>query len=174
MATKQLFGTWSRALRTVTYVAEARLRRRPAAHRPRLSSLELRLTGSRVSRARIDSHVRTLLGRRNEAIAAALADKVSLAAVSAVVGIRATDVKRLGGAYQDLHFSGVQPEWHLSGLAAIVRQLEDALQDKERGVERLRVDVLEGLESGRMDIFRVAALTALPADRIRELIRATG
>lgn len=158
----------------MTYVAEARPRRRPAAHRPRLSSLELRLTGSRVSRARIDSHVRTLLGRRNEAIAAALADKVSLAAVSAVVGIRATDVKRLGGAYQDLHFSGVQPEWHLSGLVAIVRQLEDALQDKERGVERLRVDVLEGLESGRMDIFRVAALTALPADRIRELIRATG
>ncbi|MFJ5958912.1 hypothetical protein ACIQC5_23470 [Paenarthrobacter sp. NPDC092416] len=124
-----------------------------------------------MTRARIDSHVRTLLNRRNEAIAAALADKVSLAALSAIVGIRAADVKRLGGAYQDLHFSGARQEWHLSGLDAIVRQLDAALEDKEAGVQRLRGDVIESLESGRMDIFRVAALTALPAERIRELMR---
>ncbi|MFF1831825.1 hypothetical protein [Paenarthrobacter sp. NPDC058040] len=155
----------------MTYVAEARPRRRISAGARRHSPLESRLLASRVSRARIDSHVRMLLNRRNEAIAAALADKVSLAAVSAVVGIRATDVKRLGGAYQDLHFSGAQQEWHLSVLAAIVRQLEGAMEDKERSVERLRSDVLEGLETGRLDVFRIAALTSLPAERIRELIR---
>ncbi|MFJ4171444.1 hypothetical protein ACIPY3_18225 [Paenarthrobacter sp. NPDC089714] len=155
----------------MTYVAEARPRRRTTPHQPRPTSLEVRLTGSRVSRGRIDSHIRTLLGHRNEAIAAALADKVSLAAVSAVVGIRAADVKRLGGAYQDLHFSGAQQEWHLSGLQAVVRQLDAALEEKERSVESLRRDVVEGLEAGHLDIFRIAALTSLPAERIRELIR---
>ncbi|MGP0223251.1 hypothetical protein [Paenarthrobacter sp. NCHU4564] len=155
----------------MTYVAEARPRRRTTAHKPRLTSLELRLTESRVSRARIDSHVRMLLSRRNEAIAAALADKVSPAAVSAVVGIRATDVKRLGGAYQDLHFSGAQQDWHLAGLSAIVRQLNAALEDKDKCVQQLRRDVLAGLQKGSLDIFRVAALTSLPAERIRELIR---
>ncbi|MFJ4029696.1 hypothetical protein ACIPWF_20330 [Paenarthrobacter sp. NPDC089989] len=155
----------------MTYVAEARPRRRATPHQPRLTSLELRLAGSRVPRARIDSHIRTLLGRRNEAIAAALADKVSLAAVSAVVGIRAADVKRLGGAYQDLHFSGAPQEWHLSGLAAVAKQLEAALKDKEQSVESLRSDVLQCLEAGHMDVFRIAALTSLPAERIRELIR---
>ncbi|MFE4196720.1 hypothetical protein ACFRJ9_12700 [Paenarthrobacter sp. NPDC056912] len=155
----------------MTYVAEARPHRRAAPPQRRLSQLELRLAESRVSRARIDSHVRSLLGRRNEAIAAALADKVSLAAVAAVVGIRAANVKRLGGAYQDLHYSGAHQEWHLAGLVALVRQLEAAMGDKEQCVERLRSDVLKGLESGRMDVFRVAALTALPAERIRELMR---
>ncbi|PRB41058.1 hypothetical protein CQ038_14760 [Arthrobacter sp. MYb51] len=138
---------------------------------PRLNRLELRLSESRATRGRIDSHVRTLLSQRNEAMAAALADKVPLSAISTVVGIRAADVKRLGGAYQDLHFSGVRHDWHLTRLAAIVRQLDAALEDKEQSAQKLRCDVLEGLESGRMDIFRVAALTALPAERIRELMR---
>lgn len=155
----------------MTYVAEARPRRRAVPLKRRLNPLELRLSESRVWRARIDSHVRSLLGRRNEAIAAALADKVSLSAMSGVVGIRVADVKRLGGAYQDIHYSGAQPEWHLAGLAAIVRQLDVALDEKEESVQRLRGDILEGLESGRMDIFRIAALTALPAERIRELLR---
>lgn len=124
-----------------------------------------------MTRARIESHVRTLLNQRNEAIAAALADKVSLSAIAGVVGIRAADVKRLGGAYQDLHFSGVRHDWHLSRLSAVVRQLDGALEDKERSAQKLRCDVLEGMESGRIDIFRVAALTALPVERIRELMR---
>jgi hypothetical protein len=157
----------------VTYIAEARPGRRTVPARRRLTALELRFSESRVSRARIDSHVRCLLGKRNEAIAAALADKVSSSAISAVVGIRAADVKRLGGAYQDLHYSGGQPEWHLAGLAALVRQLDAALGEKDESVQRLRSDVLEGLQPGRMDIFRVAALTALPVERIRELVRPT-
>ncbi len=81
------------------------------------------------------------------------------------------DVKRLGGAYQDLHFSGARQEWHLSALDGIVRQLDAALKDKEASVQRLCWDVREGLESGFMDIFRISALTALPAERLRELMR---
>lgn len=155
----------------MTYVAEARPRRRATPAKPRLNRVEMRLSESRVTRACIDSRVRTLLSQRNEAIAAALADKVSLSAISTVVGIRATDVKRIGGAYQDLHFSGNRHDWHLTRLSAIVRQLDAALEDKEQSAQKLRCDVLEGLESGRLDIFRVAALTALPAERIRELMR---
>ncbi|QSZ54027.1 hypothetical protein RI444_09440 [Paenarthrobacter sp. AT5] len=155
----------------MTYVAEARPRKRPTPRKRSLSPLELRLAESKIFRARIDSHHRALLGRRNEAIAAALADKVSATTVATVVGIRVTDVKRLAGAYQDLHFSGAQPEWHLSVLTSVVRQLEQALQDKERSVARLRGDVMEGLGSAGLDIYRVAALTSLPADRIRELLR---
>ena len=153
----------------MTYVAEARPRRTAAPREPRLSPLEQRLVDSRVSRARIDSHVRSLLGRRNEAVASALADRVSLSAISEVVGIRAADVKRLAGAYRGLHYSGALQEWHLAGLAAIVRQLDAALEDKEQGTRKLRCDVIEGL--GHMDIFRVAALTGLPAERIREVAR---
>ncbi|MFK4639417.1 MULTISPECIES: hypothetical protein [Micrococcaceae] len=155
----------------MTYIAEARPRRRATPATPRLNRVELRLSESRVTRARIDSHVRTLLSQRNEAIAAALADKVSLSAISTVVGIRAADVKRLAGAYQDLHFSGVRHDWHLTRLFTVVRQLDAALEDKEQTAQKLRCDILEGLESGRMDIFRIAALTALPAERIRELMR---
>ncbi|MDI2034172.1 hypothetical protein [Paenarthrobacter nitroguajacolicus] len=155
----------------MTYVAEARPRRRITPAKPSLGRLELRLSQSRVTRARIDSHVRSLLGRRNEAIATALADKVPLAAVAEVVGIRAADVKRLAGAYQELHYSGAQHQWHLAGLTATVRQLAAALEEKDECIRRLRDDVMEGLESGRLDVFRAAALTALPTDRIRELTR---
>lgn len=155
----------------MTYVAEARPRRRPSPAKRRHSPLERRLLDSKVVRARIDSHVRTLLGRRNEAIAAAMADRVPLSSISDVVGIRATDVKRLGRAYQELDFSGAPPEWHLSGLRAITDQLNAALAEKELGARKLRDDVLEGLEAAAMDIFRIAALTALPAERIRELVR---
>jgi hypothetical protein len=155
----------------VTYVAEARPRRRKARHEPRRNALERRLSQSRVTRARVDSHVRLLLGRRNEAIGAALADKVPLATVSKIVGIRASDVKRLGGAYQDLDFSGFPEEWHIAVLSAAVRRLDRALAEKQRSVHELRADVLVGLEQGGMDLFRIAALTALPAERIRELIR---
>ncbi|MBT8160908.1 MULTISPECIES: hypothetical protein [Arthrobacter] len=159
----------------MTYVAEARPRRETIPAKRRLTPLELRLAESRASRARADSLVRSLLNKRNETIAAALADKVSLSAISTVVGIRAADVKRLGGAYRDHHYPGAEPAVHLARLAAIVRQMDEALEHKESCLRRLRGDALKGLQSGLMDVFRIAALTSLPAERVRELIRpATG
>ncbi|MCA4134075.1 hypothetical protein [Arthrobacter sp. M4] len=101
----------------------------------------------------------------------ALADRVSVGAIASAAGIKAADVKRVGSSYTEFDFSGTPHRVHLARLADIAAALKEALEERERAEEQLRVDVEEALSSGQCDLFRVAAVVAVTAERVRELLR---
>lgn len=144
----------------------ARVRRRtPAIERP--------LAESRASRARIASDIRTLLIRRNEAAAMALADRVPVCAIATAAQIKAADVRRVGSCYTEFDYSGTPARVHLARLSAIASELQRALVERGHAEEQLRSDIEEALNSGQCDVFRVAAVAAVPAERVRDLLRRT-
>lgn len=168
----------------MTYIAEGRPRRTPAARGGQVRrrsetpagnlALEQRLSDARVSRAHRQSRVRTLLNHRNEAVAAASAARVPVAAIAAATGLKLTDVKKIGSGYSDSHVAGASREQHLAGLAEIAGQLLEAVEEKAAAEGQFRADVVEALRSGQADVFRIAALTAVTAERLREITRGAG
>jgi hypothetical protein len=127
--------------------------------------VEERLAAARTSRAHRQSRLRALLNQRNEAIGAALMGRVPAAAIAAATGLKLTEIRKIGRAYADSY----APD--LSGLVEELRAIED---EKESAERQLRADVVDVLRSGKMDVFRIAALTAVTAERLRELTRGTG
>lgn len=168
----------------MTYIAEARPRRTPATRGGQVRrrsetpagnpALERRLSDARVSRAHRQSRVRTLQNHRNEAVAAALTARVPVAAIAAITGLKLTDVKKIGKGHSDSYVAGVSREQHLAGLAEIAGQLLEAVEEKATAERKFRADVVEALRSGQLDVFRIAALTAVTAERLREITRGTG
>jgi hypothetical protein len=174
----------------MTYLPDARPRRRVA--QPRINAsqvrgdsartassgddrdLERRLSQEKAARAHRQSLIRVLLSRRNEAVAAAVAGGVPAAAVAAATGLKITEVRKTGRAFSESHIPGLSREQHVAGLVALAEQLQRVIEEKERAERQLRADVVQVLRSGEMDIFRIAALTAVTADRLRELTRGTG
>lgn len=106
-------------------------------------------------------------------MAAALTDRVSVATVASATGLKLTEVKKIGKGYSE-YVSGVSREQHVAGLVAITNQLLKNMNDKVSAERQFRADVVEALRGGQMDVFRVAALTAVTAERLRELTRGTG
>lgn len=169
----------------MVYIAEARSRRQAASGRglpARTRSetpgsdpgLERRLAEARVSRAHRQSRIRTLLNQRNAAVAAALTGGVPVARIAAATGLRLTDVRNIGEGYSDYYGSGISREQHVTGLAAIAGELEKIKEERDRAERQFSADVVEALRGGRIDVFRVAALTAVTAERLRELTRGAG
>ncbi|HKS02701.1 MAG TPA: hypothetical protein VJS86_13590, partial [Arthrobacter sp.] len=174
----------------MTYVPEARPRRaaRISAAQGRTAlggaavggvasgypEVEERLAAARMSRAHRQSRLRTLLNQRNEAIGAALTGRVPAAAIAATTGLKLTEIKKIGRAYSDSYAPDFSREQHLAGLAALAEQLRAVEDEKESAERQLRADVVDVLRSGKMDVFRIAALTAVTAERLRELTRGTG
>jgi hypothetical protein len=173
----------------VTYIPDARPRRRVAAERTNaaparaasaraasggIPDLERRLAQEKAARAHRQSRLRGLLGRRNESVAAAVAGGVQAAAVAAATGLKITEVKKTAKAFSDSHVPELTREQHVALLAALAEQLRTVIEEKESADRQLRADVVDTLRSGEMDVFRIAALTAITADRLRELTRGTG
>lgn len=135
---------------------------------------EERLAAARMSRAHRQSRLRTLLSQRNEAIGAALTGRVPASAIATATGLKLTEIKKLGRAYPDAYYPEVSREQHVAGLSALAEELRTVEQEKESAERQLRDDVVDALRSGKMDLFRIAALTAITADRLRELTRGSG
>lgn len=142
-----------------------------AALKGRSPDVERRLDETRIVRARISSDIRSLLIRRNEAAAMALADRVPARAIAEVTGMKAIDVKRVAGSMMQVEFTGTPAGVHLERLAAISAKLTEAIDERERAERRLLSDAQDALQSGACDVFRVAAVTNMTAERVRELIR---
>jgi len=138
------------------------------------SDLERRLAQEKAARAHRQSRVRALLSRRNEAVAAAVAGGVPASAVAAATGLKVTEVKKTGRAFSESYVPGLSREQHVAGLVALADQPQTVIEEKDSAERQLRADVVQVLRSGEMDIFRIAALTAVTADRLRELTRGTG
>lgn len=165
----------------MVYRPEERLRRRQAQTQPssaqlaagrrRRPDVERRLDETRTLRARISSDIRSLLIRRNEAAAVALADRVPARAIAKVTGMKAIDVKRVAGSMMHVEFTGTPADVHLERLAAITAKLAEAVDERERAERQLLSDAQDALQSGACDVFRVAAVTNMTAERVRELIR---
>ncbi|KRE68675.1 hypothetical protein ASG92_02130 [Arthrobacter sp. Soil736] len=107
-------------------------------------------------------------------MAAALTARVPVAAIAAITGLKLTDVKKIGKGHSDSYVAGVSREQHLAGLAEIAGQLLEAVEEKATAERKFRADVVEALRSGQLDVFRIAALTAVTAERLREITRGTG
>lgn len=179
----------------MTYIPDARPRRRVAPQRTnalqgtnpapaRAASvgaasggtldLERRLAQEKAARAHRQSRLRGLLGRRNEAVAAAVAGGVQTAAIAAATGLKITEVKKTAKAFSESYVPDLPREQHVALLAALAKQLQMVIEEKESADRQLRADVVDVLRNGEMDVFRIAALTAVTADRLRELTRGTG
>jgi hypothetical protein len=135
---------------------------------------EERLAAARTSRAHRQSRLRTFLNQRNEAVGAALTGGVPAAAVAATTGLKLTEIKKIGRAYADSYDPDLSREQHIAGLSALAEELQTIENEKESAERQLRADVVDVLQSGKMDVFRIAALTAVTAERLRELTRGTG
>ncbi|MFE4541486.1 hypothetical protein [Arthrobacter sp. NPDC056727] len=135
---------------------------------------EERLAAARMSRAHRQSRLRTLLTQRNEAIGAALTGRVPAAAIAGTTGLKVTEVKKIARAYSDSYAPEFSREQHVAGLSALAEQLRTVEEEKASAERQLRTDVVDVLRSGKMDVFRIAALTAVTAERLRELTRGTG
>jgi hypothetical protein len=139
-----------------------------------VGAAEQRLAAARMSRAHRQSRLRTLLNQRNEAVGAALTGRVPAAVIAATTGLKLTEVKKIGRAYSDSYFPDLSREQHVAVLSALADELRTVEEEKERAERQLRADVVDVLRSGKMDVFRIAALTAVTAERLRELTRGTG
>lgn len=168
----------------MAYIAEARPRRIAPARGTEVRrrseapagnpDAERRLSEARVSRAHRQSRLRTLLNQRNEAVAAAVTEGVPVAKIAAITGLRLTDVKKIGQCYAESYVSGVSREQHVDGLRDIAEQLVRLTDEKSAAERQFREDVVRVLRGGQMDVFRVAALTAVTAERLREITRGAG
>lgn len=169
----------------MVYIAESRPRRKAASARgvPARTraetpgsdpGLERRLAEVRVSRAHRQSLIRTLLNQRNAAVAAALTGGVPLARIAAATRLRLADIRRIGDGYSEYYGSGISREQHIAALAAIAGELEEIREERDRAERQFCADVVEALRGGNIDVFRVAALTAVTAERLRELTRGAG
>jgi hypothetical protein len=170
----------------VTYIPEARPRRRVTTPRRldgsgrRVTSpagnpaLERRLAQEKAARAERQSRIRALLSRRNEAVAAAIVGGVPVAAVSATSELKLTEVRKIAGAFSESYNPELSREQLLAELDALAEQLRTVNDEKERAERQLRADIVAVLRTGEMDIFRIAALTAVTTDRLREITRGTG
>ena len=115
-----------------------------------------------------------VLNQRNTAVAAALAGGVPVARIAAATRLRPTDVRSLGEGYADDYGAGVSRDQHVAALAVIAGELEKITEERDHAERRFSGEVVEALRGGHFDIFRIAALTAVTAERLRELTRGAG
>ncbi|MBB6405603.1 hypothetical protein HNP00_002933 [Arthrobacter sp. AZCC_0090] len=108
-----------------TYRANAPARPQTAAKGER-AKLTHALAAHRQLLSHASSAIRTLTAARNEMIAQALEDGLTLATISAVTGENIRAVRTIGLAYDDLHPSGLPRGAHLDALRAKSEQLKAA------------------------------------------------
>jgi hypothetical protein len=131
---------------------------------------QLALNRQHISQA--DSSIRTAIGLRNDSVAQALADGVQVAAIAGAAGVNKFDVRRrIGTGYTDLQPAGWPVQAHLTAIREKSQALTDAMEHKSELEARRRSLTVMALKTNQLDLFEVASLAAVPAERIRSEIR---
>ena len=117
------------------------------------------------------SAIRTLTAVRNELMAQAIEDGLTLATVSAVTGENIKAVRTIALAYDDLHPSGLPHQWHLSALQTKSAELQAAEKHRDLITERREALIVRALRDQVCDDLDLASLTGLTPDHIRRASR---
>lgn len=129
------------------------------------------LTAHKQLLSQATSAIRALTAARNEMIAQALEDGLSVATISAVTGENMRAVRTIGLAYGDLHPSGLPRSAHLDALKAKSAELDAAGEHRERIEDRREALIVMALRSRACDDIELASLTGLTPDHIRKATR---
>jgi DNA-binding transcriptional regulator YdaS (Cro superfamily) len=129
------------------------------------------LTAHKQLLSQATSAIRALTAARNEMIAQALEDGLSVATISAVTGENMRAVRTIGLAYGDLHPSGLPRSAHLDALKAKSAELDTAGEHRERIEDRREALIVMALRSRACDDIELASLTGLTPDHIRKATR---
>lgn len=117
------------------------------------------------------SSVRTLTAARNDLIAQALLDGLTLTTLSAVTGENLRTVRTIALAYDDLHPSGVPCDTHLQALKSKSDEVKAAERHRDEITERREALIVTALRTKACDDFELASLTGLTPDHIRRSTR---
>ncbi|SDX24646.1 hypothetical protein SAMN04487912_10960 [Arthrobacter sp. cf158] len=117
------------------------------------------------------SAIRTLTAARNELIAQAIEDGLTIATVSAVTGENMKSVRTIALAYDDLHPGGVPRSAHVAALKQKSEELRAAEQHRHRITERREALIVMALRNQVCDDLELASLTGLTPDHIRRSTR---
>ena len=153
-----------------TYRATAPARSQTAAKGER-AKLTHALAAHRQLLSHASSAIRTLAAARNEMIAQALEDGLTLATISAVTGENIRSVRTIGLAYDDLHPSGLPRSAHVDALRAKSDQLKAAERHRDQITEQREALIVTALRTQACDDLELASLTGLTPDHIRRSTR---
>ncbi|MGO4146550.1 hypothetical protein AB4Y77_15845 [Paenarthrobacter sp. YAF11_1] len=117
------------------------------------------------------SAIRNLSAARNELIAQAIEDGLSLTTVSAITGENVKAVRTIALAYDDLHPSGLPRDAHVTALTAKSESLKAAENHREQITERREALIVMALRNQVCDDLELASLTGLTPDHIRRASR---
>lgn len=117
------------------------------------------------------SAIRTLTAARNELIAQALEDGLTLTTVSALTGENLRAVRTIGLAYDDLHPSGLPHSAQVAALKQKSEELREAGRHRDRVTERREALIVMALQNHVCDDLELASLTGLTPDHIRRSTR---
>ncbi|WP_235835598.1 MULTISPECIES: hypothetical protein [Arthrobacter] len=117
------------------------------------------------------SAIRTLTSARNEMIAQAVADGLTLATISAVTRENLRSVRTIALAYDELHPSGFSRSAHLEALKAKSEELLGAERHRDQILERREALILMAFRTKACDDIELASLTGLTPDHIRRTTR---
>ncbi|BCW47395.1 hypothetical protein [Arthrobacter sp. StoSoilB5] len=149
--------------------------RTPAGPQAAVKGEHARITRALAAHRQLLSHassaIRTLTAARNEMIAQALEDGLTLATVSAVTGENVRAVRTIGLAYDDLHASGLPRNAQLDALKAKSEELKAAERHRDQITERREALIVMALQTQACDDLELASLTGLTQDHIRRSSR---
>lgn len=120
------------------------------------------------------SSIRTLTSARNELIAQAVEDGISIATIAAAIGENARSVRTIALAYDDLHLSGLPRRVQLEALKAKNDALREAERHRDVIMERREALIAIALRTQACDELELASLTGLTPDHIRRSGRSVG
>lgn len=135
-------------------------------------ALRCQLALNRQHIAQADSSIRSAIRLRNESVARALADRIPVTAVAEAAGVNKFDVRRrLGAAVAELQPAGWAAVTHLRAIREAAEALAEASRHKGELETRRRTLSVMALKTDQLDLFEVASLAAVPAERIRSEMR---
>lgn len=145
---------------------------------PRSQPLEAehaKLTHALAAHRQLLSHaasaIRTLTAARNELIAQALEDGLTLTTVSTVTGENLRALRTIGLAYDDLHPSGLPRNAHVAALKQKSAELRAAERHRDQITERREALMVMALRKQVCDDLELASLTGLTPDHVRRATR---
>jgi hypothetical protein len=135
-------------------------------------TLRSELAMNRLQMAQADSSIRCALRLRNESVSEALADGLRVARIAAASGVNQLDVgRRIGAGYTKLQPAGWPADAHLRTIRGHAAALAGAIEHKSLLEVRRRSLTVIALKTDQLDLFEVASLAAVPAERIRSEMR---
>lgn len=128
-----------------------------AAHRQRLTHVRAR--------------IRSLTGKRNDALARAVQSGLRISAVADILGETVPTVRRIALAADDPPSAGLTREEHVHALRTVRTELEAAASSKEAVERELRLLVAQAYAVGFTDEAQLAAMAGLPSESVHRSLR---